>query len=61
MTDLEKWKQWLDSWKIKYEVNCCWCNSKLTSIDVDIQGSHCYSCIEFDTESGKFLRMIAYE
>lgn len=61
MTDLEKWKQWLDSWKIKYEVKQSSYAEEFTYMNVDPEGRYCYIGIEFETNSGSFLRIFAAE
>lgn len=55
MTDLEKWKQWLDSWWVEYEINV------FNDTHINVEGVYCWADIVFDKDTEKFKYMGATE
>lgn len=60
MTDLEKWKQWLDSWGVEYEVNV-YDFDDINEIIINVEGCYCWAEIVFDKDMEKFIYMGATE
>lgn len=61
MTDLEKWKQWLDSWGVEYEINVYDFNDDIAEIHINVEGCYCWAEIVFNKNTEKFIYMGATE